>query len=135
MPIESRVYWPASLTVHEVYGSVSRKEFGETLHSFFKETGPTKNVLWDIRKVAWDMVPAQEVLDALAEGMRIYHEELGTRRGGRTAVVVAGDIGLGFATLSQMLLDAYRPPLPFKVKIFSDTTAANAWLANHQPNV
>ncbi len=58
MPIESRVYWPANLTVHEVYGGVSRKEFGETIRSFYKDTGPTQNVLWDMSSQTSISTPA-----------------------------------------------------------------------------
>ncbi len=130
MPIESRVYLPAQLTVHEVYGGISPKDFRETLHTFYEETGPTRDVLWDVRKAAWDMVPATSMLDAIAAALQIYRDHLGPRSGGKTAIIVSDDLGFGFATLGQMLVRALKPPIPFEIRVFSDLAAGNDWLQN-----
>jgi hypothetical protein len=127
MPIVSRIYPAVRLTVHEVTGDLSSEEFHETLRSFYKETGPTLNVLWDLRKTDWAAVSTPAVLAAVRGALHIYQEEVGTRRGGRTALVISDTAGLVAATMAQLLMDGYKPPPPFDVEVFSEMEEAGNW--------
>jgi len=133
MPINSRVYPPAGLTYHETLGHIAPDEFRDTLRSFYKETGPTLNVLWDARKANWDKAPANQILAAIREAMRLYHAEAGERKGGRTAVVVSTEAGYSIVTMAQILMETYTPWPPFEVEVFADMDEAKAWLSHRPP--
>lgn len=129
MPIESRMYPAADLTAHEVSGDFTEGDIRETLRSFYKETGPTLFVLWDMRKVVWDLVPVTSILTSLLQCLRIYQEEMEGRRGGRTAIVVDHIEHLTLPALVKYLLENLSSPPPFEIEAFVNMASAHRWLS------
>jgi hypothetical protein len=117
------------LTVHELSGNVTAADYRETLRSFYKDTEPTLNVLYDARKLNWKNVPTGEVLQVIREAMRAYQLEVQPRAGGKTAVVVNHEAGESLVAMAQMLLATSKPSPPFELAVFSDMTKASGWLA------
>lgn len=128
MSVISTIYAPAMLTVHRISGPFDGKDLSDTLHEFYREIGPTNDVLWDARRVRWDHESAASVLAAIKEGLHIYETEMLYRKGGKTAVVVGSKPMLSLAVIAQQLMEDHEPPLGFQLEVFTDMKRATAWL-------
>ena len=95
MPITSKMFPHENLTIFTGEGKISFSEASETIRSFSKSInpGPTKNVLWDLRKSSVASLTASQVT-YLADLSNIDSEE---RSGGKTAIVATQDQNFGIA--------------------------------------
>ena len=121
MPITTSVDSDKQLTTHTVIGEASFEEGMTTLKQFW-EGQPTMNVLWDFRKASLARVSSEET-EAIMNYIKRHSEK---RSGGKTALVVSGDLEYGLSRMSQMLADLHS--ISLQMEVFRSFKEAIQWL-------
>jgi len=122
MPITSKMFPHENLTIFTGEGKISFSEASETIRSFSKSInpGPTKNVLWDLRKSSVASLTASQVT-YLADLSNIDSEQ---RSGGKTAIVASQDINFGIAKE----FEGQTMHLSREFVVFRDIDKAYKWI-------
>jgi hypothetical protein len=123
MTITSSVDDDKQLTIHTVIGEASFEEGMSTLRQFW-EGRPTINVLWDFRKASLARVTAEET----EETMNYIKRHSAKRSGGKTALVVSGELEYGLSRMSQAFGEIKN--LTLEIEVFRSYEDAIEWLVS-----
>ncbi len=107
------------LTLFRGRGRLEIREILESIVSFYK-TGPTKNVLWDIREASIGHLGVNDIL-MIRDSLVVRSMQ---REGGRTAVVTSGKLDFGVARMGE----GYVQDIPLEFMMFQEIEAAESWL-------
>lgn len=125
MPITTSIDNDRQLTIHTVTGEASFEEGMATFRQFW-EGRPTMNVLWDFRKADLARVSSKET-EAMMDYIKHYSEK---RSGGKTALVVSGDLEYGLSRMAQTLAEIKS--LSIQIEIFRSFKEAIQWLGEEE---
>jgi|GEM_PF-861791 len=109
------------LTVFTVVGEVNAEQQIEAIRCFYDQ-GPTKNALWDLRRLEGPRISSEE-LRVILDASRHRQE---ARRGGRTALIVKAHVDFGMGRMSEALAEVSG--MPYEIRTFRDPDEANDWL-------
>jgi len=123
MPITSSIDNEKQLTIHTAMGEVSFEDGMTTLRQFW-EGQPTINVLWDLRKASLARVTSEET-EAIMNYIQQHSEK---RSGGKTALVVSGELEYGLSRMSQSLGEIKN--LSLQMEVFRSFKKAMQWLGD-----
>ena len=121
MSITTSVENDNQLTIHTVTGEASFEEGITTLKQFYEDR-PTMNTLWDFRTANLVRLSSKET-EAIMDYIKHHSEK---RSGGKTALVVSGDLEYGLSRMAQALAEIKS--LSFQMEIFRSFKEAIQWI-------
>ncbi len=110
------------LTIHRVEGQIMAEDVKCWIEEYYQGDAITMNTLWDFSRADVSRVQGDDIRD-LARLVRQYAE---VRRGGRTALVLAGDLEFGLGRMFSVFSAIEEVPLEFAC--FRDNDSAEDWL-------
>ena len=114
------------LTVHTVEGRVTAAEVIDKIREFYHGGSITTNTMWDFTAADASRVESREIREIAVVVSRYGHK----RKGGRTALVLPGDLefGLGrmFSSFTEMEME--MEDNPFEFRCFRNRAEAESWL-------
>ena len=98
-------------------------DFNDFLNHIERNIGQWKNlgVIWDMNRMDFGAVDSESIRALINNGRELALQ----RSGGKTAFVVASDVGFGMMRMFTLIAE---PDLPIEFRVFRDQAAASAWL-------
>ncbi len=112
-----------NLTVLTVTGKVSRGEYEDVIHDFYRQGPAAGDVLWDLSPARVDHLEAADVLDIA----RVSRSFFSSRKDGNTAIVATSDLAFGLARMFEMA--AEESERSFTIRIFRTVDEALQWFS------
>ena len=121
MPITSKVLKNKNLTIITATGELTLKVQMAALKPFY-EGKPTKNVLWDMRRITGNRITSDELLHIIKH-IKLHKDK---RPSGKTALVTKSDLDFGLGRMSESF--AQNENLPWEISVFASLSEATKWL-------
>lgn len=109
------------LTIFTATGELTFADQIAALKDFY-EGNPTKNELWDMRKITGSRISSEELRQVTLFTKR-YEQR---RQGGKSALVMTTDLDFGLGRMSDALAESEQ--LPWKIRAFRSMEKALEWL-------
>lgn len=121
-PIRKQLEENGDTTILVLTGTVVVKELMAAFREFYDQ-GCTANLLWDASHANLTQLSTDQMRQVFA----IAKEHSHLRPQGKTAIVVADNLGFGLGRMYEILCDLDAHPIPLRV--FKAMDEARAWLA------
>ena len=109
------------VTIHEVVGFITADEVISAFEEFASKS-PTQYLLWDFSGAEVSSITSDGLRKIVSVGKTKAH----LRPGGKTALLVSGDLEFGIARMYEMLAEVHDHPI--RHRIFTAKEEAINWL-------
>jgi len=109
------------LTVLKPIGLLTVNLAIEAIDGWYADS-PTANLIWDLTDADLTAIDADKIKRILRHAKTLAHH----REGGRSAFVIAGDLGFGLSRMYGTLAEAVDHPIPHRV--FRTMDEALQWI-------
>lgn len=109
------------VTIMKAVGTITHIEIVSVLQEFYTHN-PTKLVIWDLVEASAELITS-EYAKKISDFVLGYR---GSRTGGKTAIVVSGDLDFGIGRMFEILGELKEAD--FEIEVFRNYSNAADWI-------
>ena len=111
------------LMIHTIIGSVTFEQMREQISVLYRAEHVALNVMWDFTQGSLEAIGTPDLLSIVP----LVKSFGGVRAGGKSAIIVSGDLEFGLARMLEALAEGNQ--LEHTISVFRTREEADIWLA------